>query len=312
MKDIKQFRDRFSQHPPPPADVLPKLVEQAFGGRLRFEIESADIVDPAGTPLHGRKRLENLADEGREFRVTLTLRPVATLDETTRLKIDYDEGWADAEDDATLRRFYKRCLKRHGGEGGVLTVGQALDIFSELVEVEGMTRKKLIEEFIVDQIEEAEAFTVVQLPSSYENAVSSSSVAAASSSVAREPEPLVAVGSARTVSDEAIRQAIEKLRRLELEAKLPFVALRYFRDRHLNGDHQLLRTLRDSGVLSFSKTENPNAPDHPVTTIRANRAHPLVREVYEKAHEGRPQGPARRRIQIQGTPLSQMIVADRR
>ena len=75
---------------------------------------------------------------------------------------------------------------------------------------------------------------------------------------------------------------------------------------------KLFRALRDRGVLSLSKTENPNDPDHPVTTIRANRENALVKEVYERPREGRPQGPARRRIQVQGVPLSQMILADRR
>ncbi len=208
--NIKLFRDYFSEHPTPAADVLPKQFEPAFAG-WEFEIESGDIIDPEGNQMHGRTLLENLASEGGgEFRIQLILRPVP----------------------------------------------------------QGQSRQQL---------------------------------------EARE-----VLASRETISDEAIREAIEKLRRLELEAKMPFVALRFFRDRHLNGDHQLFQALKDRGVLSLSKTENPNDPDHPVTTIRANRENALVKEVYERPREGHAQGPSRRRIQVQGPPLSQMILADRR
>jgi len=208
--NIKLFRDYFSEHPTPAADVLPKQFEPAFTG-WQFEIESGDIIDPEGNQMHGRTLLENLASEGGgEFRIQLILRPVP----------------------------------------------------------QGQPRQEL------------EAREVLASP--------------------------------ETISDAAIREAIEKLRRLELEAKMPFVALRFFRDRHLNGDHQLFQALKDRGVLSLSKTENPNDPDHPVTTIRANRENALVKEVYEKPREGHAQGPSRRRIQVQGPPLSQMILADRR
>jgi len=208
--NIKLFRDYFSEHPTPAADVLPKQFEPAFTG-WQFEIESGDIIDPDGNQMHGRTLLENLAsEEGGEFRIRLILRPVP----------------------------------------------------------QGQSRQQL---------------------------------------EARE-----VLASRETISDEAIREAIEKLRRLELEAKMPFVALRFFRDRHLNGDHQLFQALKDRGVLSLSKTENPNDPDHPVTTIRANRENAMVKEVYERPREGHAQGPSRRRIQVQGPPLSQMILADRR
>jgi hypothetical protein len=210
--NIKSFRDFFSEHPTPAPDALPKQFERAFAG-LQFEIESADILDANGNPVHGKKLLENLASEKGGFRLKFIWRPF-----------------------------------RQG-----------------------------------KQPEESEA-----------------------------PEAPEVFRPAEAISDARIREAIEKLRRLELEAKLPFVALRYFRDRHLNGDHQLLRALKERGVLSFSKTENPNDPDHPTTTVRANRDHPLVKQVYDRSGEDQPQGRTRRRIQVQGLPLSQMITSDRR
>ncbi len=208
--NITLFREYFSEHPTPAADVLPKQFEPAFAG-WEFEIESGDIIDADGKRMHGRTLLENLvSEEGGDFRIQLVLRPVP----------------------------------------------------------QGQPRPQL-------EVRDVRA-------------------------------------SPETISDEAVREAIEKLRRLELEAKIPFVALRYFRDRHLNGNHQLFQALKDRGVLSLSKTENPNDPDHPVTTIRANRENAMVKEVYERPREGLTQGPSRRRIQVQGPPLSQMILADRR
>ncbi len=94
---------------------------------------------------------------------------------------------------------------------------------------------------------------------------------------ATEIEAQIAIDTDAPLSDEIIEGALRKL--FELEARLPWVGLKYYRDNHLK-DFRLFMALKDRNLLTFEKCANPAKKEFPVTTVKANRHHPLVKKIY--------------------------------
>lgn len=116
-------------------------------------------------------------------------------------------------------------------------------------------------------------------------------------------------------SAQAQRTLIEELRRTE--ARLPFVGLKWFRDKVLPesshefaGDPARIRRLLNSAIeqslILTNQVPNPNEPSRPVTAIRVNRTHPQLQ----------PPAPERRErfhpIPIRGGSIAETVLADRR
>ena len=106
---------------------------------------------------------------------------------------------------------------------------------------------------------------------------------------------------------------IEELRRAE--AKLPFVGLKWFRDKVLPASghdfaaeperiRRLLHTAIEQNRILTSQVPNPNEPSRPVTAIRENRT-PLRPLVPEQREHFRP-------IRIRGGSIAETVLADRR
>ena len=121
--------------------------------------------------------------------------------------------------------------------------------------------------------------------------------------------------SADPDSAHALRALIEELWRTE--ARLPFVGLKWFRDKVLpesshefagdpEGIRRLLNRAIDQSLILTNQVPNPNEPSRPVTAIRVNRTHPQLQ----------PPAPERRErfhpIPIRGGSIAETVLADRR
>lgn len=106
----------------------------------------------------------------------------------------------------------------------------------------------------------------------------------------------------------------------EAEVEMPFVALKFLRDRLLpsvEASWTQKPELRQTNVaaaierrlLITSKVPNPTAPQFPTTAVRVNRAHPLVQEVLKEL-SGFEEGFSP--VAIRGRPLSDTVLEDRR
>ncbi len=115
--------------------------------------------------------------------------------------------------------------------------------------------------------------------------------------------------------EEAIGQLIEQLE--AIEAKLPFVGLKLFRDQVLpscghrwaadpSTIRSLLQRCTDAGLILTSKVHNPDQPAYPTTAIRVNHRHPRFQpEVRERRSRFTP-------TPISGGVISDTVLGDRR
>lgn len=99
-----------------------------------------------------------------------------------------------------------------------------------------------------------------------------------------------------------------------------FVALKTFRDRFLpergldwaQDDRQRQAALANAisqGLIQTGKVPNPKAASFPVTSIRLDRANPVVKEILSSSAKERS---AFAPVAIRGVPLSATVIAERR
>jgi hypothetical protein len=101
----------------------------------------------------------------------------------------------------------------------------------------------------------------------------------------------------------------------------PFIGLKFFRDRLLpqtgepwaaedRNRQSALRQLIGTGVIETGKVPNPQNAEFPVTTVKLNRGHALVKEILSRA----PRRPAAEfhPVPQRGELVSRLIVKDRR
>lgn len=141
-------------------------------------------------------------------------------------------------------------------------------------------------------------------------------VEAASAGSPESDGPLAGTGELGAHPDLARppRALIEEL--LRTEARLPFVGLKWFRDRVLpESDHEfagnpqriraLLNSAIEQSLILTNQVPNPNEPSRPVTAIRVNRSHPQMQPAAAEGDRFRP-------IPIRGGPIAETVLADRR
>lgn len=136
--------------------------------------------------------------------------------------------------------------------------------------------------------------------------------------------PTERVGASRRWSSSregSLLAVVRCLHRAESRPNLPFVGLKWFRDVALreedvawpNGDGDrdaVLREAIERGLVLTGKVPNPHNPQHPVTSVRLNRAAPEVKAALANTQtiDGRFGPP----VFIRNGPLSETILRDRR
>ncbi|MFN0008758.1 MAG: hypothetical protein ACKVXR_12720 [Planctomycetota bacterium] len=94
-----------------------------------------------------------------------------------------------------------------------------------------------------------------------------------------------------------MREFVLALDQVERDPHLRFVSLKWFRDTYLprrgfdwasdpDLPRQVVHEAAASEIILTAKVPNPKTPEFPVTTIRLNREHAVVREFLANAGEG--------------------------
>lgn len=114
----------------------------------------------------------------------------------------------------------------------------------------------------------------------------------------------------------------EAIRALDTaEHKVPFVALKWFRDQFLPSfgvawavapyaGQETIKEAIDRGLFLTSKVQNPKAPAYPVTAIQLNRDLPEIQRILASAPAVHNR--VFRPVEITGEALSQTIIRERR
>jgi hypothetical protein len=115
-----------------------------------------------------------------------------------------------------------------------------------------------------------------------------------------------------------VADLVRALDRVEARSALDFIALKWFRDTVLPAEDfpwaasdgargAVLYEATEKGLVLTSRVPNPKQPQHPVTSVRLNRASPEVQEILSAA------GPSEfQPVEIKGEPLSHTVLEGRR
>jgi hypothetical protein len=127
--------------------------------------------------------------------------------------------------------------------------------------------------------------------------------------------------SADGTPDGELSEIVLSLRSAEKNPKFrEFVALKLFRDQFLSdtsyrwaqtpeGRDRVLRSAIEQGLILRHQVPNPKSPEHPVTAIRVNNAHPTVEALLKATQAERSPF---RPVPIRGDELSATVIAERR
>jgi hypothetical protein len=120
-------------------------------------------------------------------------------------------------------------------------------------------------------------------------------------------------------ADEFLSDVIRFVDEAERNAGKRFIALKWFRDQFLSRQsrtwvrderlrHDALRRATETLAVLTYKEANPVNPEFPVTALKLNRAHPVVRSVLGLSTTSFEFAP----IKIRGEPMSETIIRERR
>lgn len=92
----------------------------------------ADAVTAEDVELAAKATKKRAAGAKETSTLTKGEKRKSVLDEESELTVNFDLDWTLSVEDADLRKFYKRLVKKHG-EGGKLAVSEVIDVFCEVV-----------------------------------------------------------------------------------------------------------------------------------------------------------------------------------